>query len=133
MLAWLAKHALSEKHRHAAILPAYRILDSGVQGEFSRELLAAAKSPEERARLYPLVLRSYGVDLVPLLVREDHSEIDKLGIFQALHQHGSSYGYSISSISHGVSTYQFVSQNDLSPKVRAAAELLLKRLRMDSQ
>lgn len=132
LLVWLAKNALSEKHRHAAILPAYKVLDSGAQGEFSRELLAAAKSPEERARLYPLVLRSWGIDLVPLLVHADNSEIDKLGIIQALHEHGSSYGYSVSSVRHGISTYEFISKNDPSPKVRAAAELLLKRLRGDS-
>lgn len=132
LLRWLAQHAALEKHRLAAILPAYKVLDSGVQGEFSRGLIAAAKTPEERARLYPLVMKSWGVDLVPLLVREDNSETDKLGIIQALHEHGSSYGYSVSSIRHGVPTYEFVSKNDPSPKVRAAAEVLLKRLRGNS-
>jgi len=132
LLCWLARHAASEQHRLAAILPAYKVLDSGEQGEFSRGLLAAAKSPEERARLYPLLLRSYGMDLVPLLLREDESEISKLGLIQALHEHGSSYGYSMSSVARGNGTYEFVSKNDPSPKVRAAAELLLKRLRGDS-
>ncbi len=129
LLRWLAEHAATEKHRLAAVLPAYRVLDSGVQGEYSRGLLAAAKTPEERVKLYSLVMKSWGVDLVPLLIREDTSETDKLGIIQAMHEHASSYGYSTSSISHGVSTYTFVSKNDASPKVRAAAELLLKRLR----
>jgi hypothetical protein len=128
LLCWLAQHAASEQHRLAAILPAYKVLDSGEQGEFSRGLLAAAKSPEERARLYPLLLRSYGVELVPRLLRDDLSETDKLGIFQALQEHGSTYGYSITAVQHGSETYEFVSKNDASPKVRAAAELLLKRL-----
>lgn len=129
LLRWIAEHAASEKYRLAAVPPAYKVLDSGVQGEFSRGLLAAAKTPEERVKLYPLLMKSWGVDLVPLLIREESSEADKLGIIQALHEHGSSYGYSTSSIGHGVSTYEFVSKNDASPKVRAAAEVLLKRLR----
>jgi hypothetical protein len=132
LLRWLAEHAATEKHRLAAVLPAYKVLDRDVQGEFSRGLLAAAKSPEERTRLYPLVMKSWGMDLVPLLVRDESSETDKLGIIQALHEHGSSYGYSVSSIRHGVPTYEFVSKNDASPKVRAAAEVLLKRLRGDA-
>jgi len=132
LLRWLAENAAQEKYRLAAVLPAYRVLDSGVQGEFSRGLLAAAKTPEERVRLYPLVMKSWGMDLVPLLIREQSSEADKLGIMQAMHEHGSSYGYSIGSLSHGVSTYEFVSKNDASPKVRAAAEVLLKRLRGNS-
>ncbi len=72
------------------------------------------------------------MDLVPLLVRAEESETSKLGLIQALHEHGSSYGYSISSVRHGSATYEFVSKNDPSPKVRAAAELLLKRLRGDA-
>jgi hypothetical protein len=129
LLRWIAQHAASEKHRLDAIATVYKVLDSGEQPQFSRELLAAAKTPEERVRLYPLLLRSWGVDLVPLLVRDDENETSKLGIIQALHEHGSSYGYSVSSIRHGTATYEFVSKNDPSPKVRAAAEVLLKRLR----
>lgn len=132
LLRWIAQHAESEKHRLAAIASAYKILDSGEQPQFSRELLAAAKTTEERVRLYPLLLRSYGMDLVPLLVRDDENETSKLGVIQALHEHGSSYGYSISSIRHGISTFEFVSKNDPSPKVRTAAEQLLKRLRENS-
>lgn len=132
LLRWIAQHAESDSHRLAAIASAYKILDSGEQPQFSRELLAAPKTPEERVRLYPLLLRSYGMDLVPLLVRDDENETSKLGLIQALHEHGSSYGYSISSIRHGISTFVFVSKNDPSPKVRAAMELLLKRLRESS-
>lgn len=61
-------------------------------------------------RLYPLLLRSYGMDLVPLLVRDDENETSKLGVIQAYHEHGSSYGYSISAIRHGISTFEFVSR-----------------------
>jgi hypothetical protein len=128
LLVWIAKNAARERHRLAVILPAYDIIDGDHQKQLARDLLGIVKNSEERARIMPLIIRRYGIDLVPYLVRESEDETSKLGILHALQDLGSSYGYSMGAISHGVPTFEYVSKNDPSPKVREAAERLMHRL-----
>lgn len=128
LLTWIAKNAATEKDRLAVILPAYEILESAHQKQLARDLLEIVKKPDERARIMPLICQRYGIDLYPLLIKDDETETAKLGVIQALHMLGSSYGYSLSSISHGRNTLLYVSKNDPSPKVRDAAQRLLQRL-----
>lgn len=128
LLAWIARNTKRESHRLAVILPAYDILGSDHQKQLALDLLAIVKQPQERARIMPLVCRRYGIDLVPYLVKESEDETTRLAILEALHMLGSSYGYSMTAISHGQSTYQWVARHDPSPKVREAAARLLDRL-----
>lgn len=128
LLVWIARNTSLEAHRLIVILPAYDILGSDHQKQLALDLLAIVKQPSERARIMPLICRRYGIDLVPYLVKDSEEEATKLAILEALHMLGSSYGYTMSAVSHGQSTYQYLSKNDPSPQVREAAARLLHRL-----
>src|SRR5690606_5809965 len=103
-------------------------LDSSQQKQFARELLSAAEDPKVRARLIPVLCRRYAYDPYPLLVKSSETEEVKLAILEGLHMFGSSYGYSLGSISHGGETLQYASNTDPTMAVRDAARRLLERI-----
>jgi hypothetical protein len=127
LLTWLAKNAASEKHRLAVIEPAYECLDKAHREQLAVDVLATLKDPQAKANALPHLVRLYAFDPYPLLISEEDETV-RLGVIRAMHMLGSSYGYSMSSVSHGASTLRYVSQTDPSPKVRLAARQLLQRL-----
>jgi hypothetical protein len=125
LLSWLAKKAATDARLVVVIEPALQALDKPHRKILAGEILAAAKEPQDRARVIPALF--YAIDLFPILVSETDETV-KLSIIQGLHVACSTYGRGTSSVAHGRGTLDFLCRTDPSPKVRDAARGLLERI-----